>query len=53
MPPDTALTRPEVRPIVATDVVPLLQLPPVVASPKVTVVPLHIGDVPPVIADGL
>ena len=43
---DTAVTIPEVLPTVAMAVLPLYQVPPVVASVKVVVPPAHTATVP-------
>ena len=49
VPPDTPVTTPVLIPMVATEVLPLVQLPPVVEQESVVVLPTQIGDVPPVI----
>ena len=51
VPGDTPVTTPVVEPTVATDVVPLVQVPPVVASANVIVEPAH-TDVGPVMLAG-
>ncbi len=46
VPPETPVTIPEIDPTVATEVLPLVQVPPVVAFDKVVVIPTQVVKVP-------